>query len=283
MRGFTPCRRNISKASSFIWSPAGASWGIPILPGGYLLGVVLLINLIAAHATRFQLSKKKAGIICLHLGVILLLIGQLLTGLYARETQMRIDEGQTLAYSEAAARSRAGRARCDQSGLQRSGRDSGSAARARRHHPAPVASLHASDQTLPAQRPPRHALPGSERAAVRGHQRRRPEHRGHGNAAHGQGRRARFERGLHRIGRPPGLVRHVARLERDLRSASLHPRRSQLRVGHAATAFSESRSRSPCSISPTIFTPAPISRKTSPAASISSIRSEAKIARSSSP
>ncbi|MDQ2659590.1 MAG: cytochrome c biogenesis protein ResB, partial [Verrucomicrobiota bacterium] len=39
---------------------------------------------------------------CLHLGVILLLVGQLLTGLFARETQMRIDEGQTLGYSEAA-------------------------------------------------------------------------------------------------------------------------------------------------------------------------------------
>ena len=83
------------------WSPPGASWKIPILPGGYLLGTVLLLNLIAAHATRFQLTKKKIGIILLHLGVILLLIGQLLTGLFARETQMRIDEGQTAAYSEA--------------------------------------------------------------------------------------------------------------------------------------------------------------------------------------
>ncbi len=83
------------------WSPRGADWKIPILPGGYLLGTVLLVNLIAAHATRFQFSKKKAGIILLHLGVILLLIGQLLTGLFARETQMRIDEGQTLGYSEA--------------------------------------------------------------------------------------------------------------------------------------------------------------------------------------
>ena len=84
------------------WSPAGASWKIPILPGGYLLGTVLLVNLLAAHAVRFQLSKKKLGIILLHFGVILLLIGQLLTGLYARETQMRMDEGQTLGYSEAA-------------------------------------------------------------------------------------------------------------------------------------------------------------------------------------
>jgi hypothetical protein len=83
------------------WSPKGASWRIPILPGGYLLGTVLLINLIAAHATRFQLSRKKLGIILLHLGVILLLIGQLLTGVFARETMMRMDEGQTLGYSEA--------------------------------------------------------------------------------------------------------------------------------------------------------------------------------------
>ena len=83
------------------WSPPGAGWQIPILPGGYLVGTVLLVNLIAAHAVRFQLTKKKLGIIMLHLGVILLLIGQLLTGLFARETQMRIDEGQTAGYSEA--------------------------------------------------------------------------------------------------------------------------------------------------------------------------------------
>src|SRR6266436_8559082 len=65
------------------WSPPGASWKIPILPGGYLLGSVLLINLVAAHASRFQFSRKKAGIILLHFGVMLLLIGQLLTGLMA--------------------------------------------------------------------------------------------------------------------------------------------------------------------------------------------------------
>ena len=83
------------------WSPPGAHWRIPILPGGYVLGTVLLLNLLAAHATRFQFARKKIGIILLHFGVILLLVGQLLTGLFARETQMRIDEGQTLGYSEA--------------------------------------------------------------------------------------------------------------------------------------------------------------------------------------
>jgi len=83
------------------WSPPGTGWKIPVLPGGYLLGTVLLVNLITAHAVRFQLTRKKLGIILLHFGVILLLTGQLLTGLFARETQMRIDEGQTLGYSEA--------------------------------------------------------------------------------------------------------------------------------------------------------------------------------------
>ncbi len=83
------------------WSPPGTNWKIPVLPGGYLLGAALLINLIAAHAARFQFSGKKTGIILLHFGVILLLIGQLLTGLMAQESQLRIDEGETRAYSEA--------------------------------------------------------------------------------------------------------------------------------------------------------------------------------------
>src|SRR5271168_1122142 len=46
---------------------------IPIvLPGGRLIGTLLLINLIAAHAYRFQLSKKKIGILLAHSGVVLL-------------------------------------------------------------------------------------------------------------------------------------------------------------------------------------------------------------------
>jgi hypothetical protein len=83
------------------WSPPGAHWKIPVLPGGYLVGSLLLANLLAAHFTRFQWSRKKLGIIILHFGIILLLVGQLLASLFAQETLMRIDEGQTIAYSEA--------------------------------------------------------------------------------------------------------------------------------------------------------------------------------------
>ena len=71
-----------------------------ILPGGYLLGILLLVNLIAAHVYRFQLAAKKIGIQLTHSGVILLLVGQLITDMMAHESQMRLTEGETKAYAE---------------------------------------------------------------------------------------------------------------------------------------------------------------------------------------
>ena len=71
-----------------------------ILPGGYLIGTLLLVNLIAAHIYRFQLSVKKIGIQLAHLGVIVLLVGQLATDMLAHETQMHFFVGQTRSYSE---------------------------------------------------------------------------------------------------------------------------------------------------------------------------------------
>jgi len=71
-----------------------------VLPGGYLIGTMLLLNLVAAHVYRFQLSAKKIGIQITHSGVILLLVGQLVTDMRAKETQMRFVEGETKSYSE---------------------------------------------------------------------------------------------------------------------------------------------------------------------------------------
>ncbi|MBX3743986.1 MAG: cytochrome c biogenesis protein ResB [Verrucomicrobiae bacterium] len=77
----------------------------PVFPGGYLLGSLLLINLIAAHSVRFRFTRKKAGIMLVHSGLILLLLGQFFTEVLARESAMRLTEGQTKAYSEADRRS----------------------------------------------------------------------------------------------------------------------------------------------------------------------------------
>ncbi len=73
-----------------------------ILPGGYLIGTLLVANLLAAHIYRFQLTVKKIGIQIAHAGVILLLVGQLATDMLARESQMRLSEGQTKSYAESA-------------------------------------------------------------------------------------------------------------------------------------------------------------------------------------
>ncbi len=73
---------------------------VPVFPGGYFIGGLLLINLVAAHAKRFTLTWKKAGIQLVHFGLILLLLGELFTGLFQEEYQLRLDEGQTKNYSE---------------------------------------------------------------------------------------------------------------------------------------------------------------------------------------
>ena len=71
-----------------------------LLPGGYLIGTMLLLNLVAAHIYRFQLSVKKIGIQIVHSGVILLLVGQLATDMLAHESQMHFVEGETKSYAE---------------------------------------------------------------------------------------------------------------------------------------------------------------------------------------
>jgi len=74
---------------------------IPVLlPGGYLIGTMLLLNLVAAHLYRFQLSVKKIGIQIVHAGVILLLVGQLATDMLAHESQVQFVEGQIKPYAE---------------------------------------------------------------------------------------------------------------------------------------------------------------------------------------
>ena len=81
------------------WGAAGASWRVPIFPGGYLIGTVLVANLVAAHIKRFHLTWKKLGIHVTHCGIILLLVGQLATDLLSRETQMSFAEGEAKNYS----------------------------------------------------------------------------------------------------------------------------------------------------------------------------------------
>lgn len=70
------------------------------MPGGYLLGGLLFVNLLAAHFTRFKPTLKKSGIFLVHFGLILLLVSELMTDLVSVESQMPVDEGGRANYSQ---------------------------------------------------------------------------------------------------------------------------------------------------------------------------------------
>jgi hypothetical protein len=73
-----------------------------LLPGGYLIGILLLVNLVSSHIYRFELTFKKTGIQLAHAGVIVLLVGQLSTDLLSRELTMSFTEGETRNHSDSA-------------------------------------------------------------------------------------------------------------------------------------------------------------------------------------
>ncbi len=82
------------------WSWSPTSRGIPVFPGGHLIGAVLLVNLIAAHIRRFSWTWRKLGIQLTHLGLIIMLAGGLATDLLSVSSYMRLREGETKNYSE---------------------------------------------------------------------------------------------------------------------------------------------------------------------------------------
>ncbi|MFT3870598.1 MAG: cytochrome c biogenesis protein ResB [Nibricoccus sp.] len=80
--------------------PAGSQLALPVFPGGYLIGGLLFLNLSAAFVYRFKLTWRKLGIHLTHLGLVLLLLGELISGLLQEDFQMRLDEGQTSNFSD---------------------------------------------------------------------------------------------------------------------------------------------------------------------------------------
>ncbi|MCS7045162.1 MAG: cytochrome c biogenesis protein ResB [Gemmataceae bacterium] len=75
------------------------SYRIPF-PGGWLIGSLLMCNLLAAHAVRFQFSWRRSGILLTHAGLVLLMLGEFITGVFAIEGRMTIMEGYSSNFVE---------------------------------------------------------------------------------------------------------------------------------------------------------------------------------------
>ncbi|HLO67437.1 MAG TPA: cytochrome c biogenesis protein ResB [Holophaga sp.] len=73
---------------------------IPVFPGGALVGLVLVFNLTAALIKRIDFNWSKSGLWLAHAGLILLVAGEFSTGAFQVETNMSIEEGQTVNWLE---------------------------------------------------------------------------------------------------------------------------------------------------------------------------------------
>ncbi len=78
----------------------GTGVAIPFFPGGYLIGGVLLANLLCAQFLHFRLTWRNCGLHLTHFGLILLLVGELVTGLFSEESNLTLDTGATRNYAE---------------------------------------------------------------------------------------------------------------------------------------------------------------------------------------
>jgi hypothetical protein len=89
--------------SAFVWVPLQLFFpravkvpGMFPFLGGWLIGGLLLVNLLAAHVVRFRISWKRSGILLIHAGLIVLMLSELVTGLFAVEAKMSIAEGEAV-------------------------------------------------------------------------------------------------------------------------------------------------------------------------------------------
>ena len=81
-------------------SPSASVGGSFPFPGGWLLGGMLLVNLLAAHLVRFKLGWKRSGILLIHAGLVVMMLSELITGLFAVESHMTIAVGETTDFIE---------------------------------------------------------------------------------------------------------------------------------------------------------------------------------------
>jgi hypothetical protein len=93
--------------SSYVWVPLQifvprsirVPGGFPF-PGGWLIGGCLLANLLAAHAVRFRFTWKRSGILLIHAGLVVMMLSELVTGLFAVEGILTIVQGSSSSFLE---------------------------------------------------------------------------------------------------------------------------------------------------------------------------------------
>jgi ResB-like family len=82
------------------WDVPGSALRVPVFPGGALVGLVLLANLVVAQLARLELSWGKTGMWIAHAGLVLLVLGEFVTSAFQVDSQLAVEEGQTVNFVE---------------------------------------------------------------------------------------------------------------------------------------------------------------------------------------
>src|SRR5437867_807291 len=60
------------------------------------------VNVLEAHHMRFRVSWKRSGILLIHGGVVAMMLGEVVTGLFAVESKMTVAIGETVDFVDVA-------------------------------------------------------------------------------------------------------------------------------------------------------------------------------------
>jgi hypothetical protein len=82
------------------WNLPGTDYSLPVFPGGVIVGSLFVANLVIAQISRVKFSWRKIGLWISHAGLILLVSGEFISALLQVDTQMAVEEGQTVNYVE---------------------------------------------------------------------------------------------------------------------------------------------------------------------------------------
>ncbi len=75
-------------------------FSLPVFPGGTLIGSILVLNLTLSTLLKIHFKLKNIGLILIHLGFIILLVGGGLSSCVVVESQVYMEENDTSFYSE---------------------------------------------------------------------------------------------------------------------------------------------------------------------------------------
>ncbi len=85
---------------SFLYGyDSGSSFRLP-MPGGFAVGLLMIVNIVAAMIRRLRYSAKYATVFAIHLGMIVLLAGEAATSLVTESGVMTVREGESSCYIE---------------------------------------------------------------------------------------------------------------------------------------------------------------------------------------